>query len=103
MLSNLSKIIPLLDDPKDFVRIAAVEMVSKATDDKEIQLALLKTAVADRTALAPNSVRNAIQTSLLKSEAAVSKTPFQAGYRRDTRRTSPLQPHPRRNRRRPAS
>ncbi len=77
-LSNLAKITPLLNDPMDFVRITAVETISKASSDAEIQLALLETAVADRTALAPNSVRNAIQGSLLKSEAAVSKTPFQA-------------------------
>lgn len=77
-LSNLSKITPLLNDPKDFVRITAVETISKASNDAEIQLALLETAVADRTALAPNSVRNAIQTSLSKSEAVVSRTPFQA-------------------------
>jgi hypothetical protein len=80
MLSNLSKVIPLLDDPMDFVRIAAVAMVSKATDDQDAQLALLKTAVADRTALAPNSVRNALQASLLKSETALAKTPFQSGH-----------------------
>jgi hypothetical protein len=78
MLSNLAKVTPLLNDPKDFVRITAVDCISKASSDAEIQLALLKTAVADRAALAPNSVRNAIQNSLLKSEAAVSKTPFQA-------------------------
>jgi hypothetical protein len=78
MLSNLAKVTPLLNDPKDFVRIAAVRMVSKASADHDTQLALLQTAVSDRTALAPNSVRNAIQASLLKSEAAVSKTPFQA-------------------------
>ena len=76
-LSNLAKITPLLNDPEDFVRITAVQTISKASNDEEIQLALLQTAVADRTALAPNSVRNAIQSSLLKSEAAVSKTPFQ--------------------------
>jgi hypothetical protein len=77
VLSNLAKITPLLNDPKDFVRITAVDTISKASSDAEIQLALLETAVADRTALAPNSVRNAIQSSLLKSEAAVSKTPYQ--------------------------
>lgn len=79
MLSNLSKIVPLLGDPMDFVRIAAVEVVSKATDNKETQVALLKTTVADGTAIAPNSVRNAIQTSLFGSKAAVSQSPFQAG------------------------
>jgi Family of unknown function (DUF6288)/HEAT repeats len=77
-LSNLAKITPLLNDPKDFVRITAVDTISKASTDAEIQLALLQTAVAERTAQAPNSVRNAVQGSLLKSEAAVSKTPFQA-------------------------
>ena len=78
VLSNLAKITPLLIDPKDFVRITAVDTISKASSDAEIQLALLETAVADRTALAPNSVRNAIQSSLLKSEAAVSITPYKA-------------------------
>ena len=78
VLSNLAKITPLLNDPKDFVRITAVDTISKASSDAEIQLALLQAAVAERTALAPNSVRNAIQTSLSKSETAVSKTPFQA-------------------------
>ncbi len=76
-LSNLAKITPLLNDPKDFVRITAVDTISKASSDAETQLALLQTAVAERTALAPNSVRNAIQNSLLKSEAAISKNPFQ--------------------------
>jgi hypothetical protein len=79
MLSNLSKVTPLLSDPADFVRIAAVKMVSKAAADHETQLALLETAVAERTALAPNSVRNALQESLLKSETALGKIPFQAG------------------------
>ena len=79
VLSNLAKITPLLNDPKDFVRITAVQTISKASNDEEIQLALLQSAVADRTALAPNSVRNAVQSSLLKSEAAVSKTPVQSG------------------------
>jgi hypothetical protein len=78
VLSNLARITPLLSDPKDFVRITAIHTISKASNDAQIQLALLETAVTDRTALAPNSVRNAIQNSLLKSEAAISKTPFQS-------------------------
>ncbi|MFM2171430.1 MAG: hypothetical protein RI957_1659 [Verrucomicrobiota bacterium] len=78
-LSNLTKITPLLSDPKDFVRITAVETISKVQTGEEVQVAILKTAVDDRTALAPNSVRNAVQSSLLKSEAAVSKTPYQSG------------------------
>jgi Family of unknown function (DUF6288)/HEAT repeats len=82
-LSNLTKITPLLNDPQDFVRIAAVETISQASKDAETQLALLQTAVAERTALAPNSVRNAIQSSLKNSEAAISKTPYQANIDED--------------------
>jgi len=80
VLSNLSKIIAMLEAPEDFVRITAVEVVSKATDNKDVQLALLKTTVAERTAIAPNSVRNAVQNSLIASKVAVSNTPFQAGF-----------------------
>lgn len=79
LLSNLSKVIPLLDDPMDFVRIAAVKSVSKASGDMNAQTALLKTAVADRTALAPNSVRNALQAGLLKPENALANSPFRSG------------------------
>ncbi len=80
ILSNLSRIIPLLNDPMDFVRIATVKVVSKATDDKEVQLAILKTTVADRTAIAPNSVRNAVQNSFIASKLGLSQSPFQAGF-----------------------
>ncbi len=79
ILSNLAKVIPLLSDPADFVRIVAVRVVAKASVDHDSQLALLKTAVDAPTAIAPNSVRNALQESLLKSESALGKTPFQAG------------------------
>ncbi len=80
VLSNLSKIVPLLEAREDFVRITAVEVVSKATDNKDVQLGLLKASVADRTAISPNSVRNAVQNSLSTSKVAVSNTPFQAGF-----------------------
>ena len=83
MLSNLSKIIPLLEDPMDFVRIAAVKLVSKATDNQEAQLALLKTAVSERTALAPNSVRNALQANLFETKLPLTNTPFQSGFDED--------------------
>jgi len=80
VLSNLSKFIPMLDAPEDFVRITAVEVVTKATDNKDVQLALLKTTVADRKAIAPNSVRNAVQSRLFGSKAAVSQAPFKSGF-----------------------
>jgi hypothetical protein len=82
MLSNLSKIIPMLDDPKDFVRITAIELVSKATDNKEAQLAILKTTVADQYTEAPNSVRNSVQSNLFSSKvkSTISDSPFKAGF-----------------------
>ncbi|MFN6270166.1 MAG: DUF6288 domain-containing protein, partial [Akkermansiaceae bacterium] len=82
MLSNLSKIVPMLDDPKDFVRITAIELVSKATDDKEAQLAILKTTVAEQHTEAPNSVRNSVQSNLFSSKvkSAISDSPFKAGF-----------------------
>lgn len=82
MLSNLSKIVPLIDDPKDFVRITAIELVSKSTEDKEVQLALLKTTVADQYTEPPNSVRNSVQSNLFSSKvnASISDNPFKAGF-----------------------
>lgn len=80
VLSNLSGLIPLLNDPEDFVRIGAVNAVSKATDNKDVQLALLKTAVSKRTAEAPNSVRNAIQNSILGSKTVLSESPFKSQF-----------------------
>jgi HEAT repeat protein len=80
MLSNLSGIVPLLEDPKDFVRIAAINLVSKATDDKDVQLALLKTTVANQDAQAPNSVRNSIQSKLFGPKTPIGDSPFKAGF-----------------------
>ncbi len=82
MLSNLSKIVPLLDDPMDFVRITAIELVSKATDNKEAQLAILKTTVANQSTEPPNSVRNSVQSNLFSSKvkSAISDSPFKAGF-----------------------
>lgn len=79
MLSNLSKILPLLDSTADFVRIAAIDMVSKATNDKDVQLALLKTTVAKQEAQAPNSVRNSIQAKLFKPKTPIGDSPFKLG------------------------
>lgn len=82
MLSNLSKIVPMLDDPKDFVRITAIELVSKASEDKDAQLAILKTTVAEQHTEPPNSVRNSVQSNLFSSKvkSAISDSPFKAGF-----------------------
>ncbi|MCE9520152.1 MAG: DUF6288 domain-containing protein [Verrucomicrobia bacterium] len=80
VLGNLSKITKLLEDPKDFVRIAAVNVVSKSTENEEIQLAMLKATVADPQAAPPNSVRNATQTALFAKNSKLADSPFEAGF-----------------------
>lgn len=80
MLSNLSKILPLLDSTADFVRIAAIELASKATNDKDVQLALLKTTVAKQDVQAPNSVRNSIQSRIFAPKAPIGDSTFKLGF-----------------------
>ncbi|MCB1129427.1 MAG: HEAT repeat domain-containing protein, partial [Verrucomicrobiae bacterium] len=80
VLQHLSRIVPLLQDPQDFVRIAAVEVIAKVTDDAESQLAMLKATVVAPVAVAPNSVRNATQGVLFGKDHALARTPFEAGF-----------------------
>lgn len=80
VLANLSTIVKLLQDPEDFVRITAIAAVSRAATDAETQQALLVATVAPPTAVAPNSVRNAIQTPLFGGDTLLAKKPFAAGF-----------------------
>jgi HEAT repeat protein len=80
VLANLSKITKLLQDPNDFVRITAVAAVSRAAADAETQQAMLAAAVAPPKAVAPNSVRNAIQNPLFGVDTPLAKAPFAAGF-----------------------
>ncbi len=83
VLENLSSVTKLLDDPKDFVRISAVNVISKSTDDEQAQLAMLKAAADQPNALAPNSVRNAAQVPLFGNDSPLAKSPFEAGLDED--------------------
>ncbi len=80
VLANLSKVTKLLDDPKDFVRVTAVNVISKSSDDKETQLAILKATVAEPQLASPNSVRNASQTALFAKATQLGEKPFEAGF-----------------------
>jgi len=80
VLANLSKITKLLADPTDFVRITAVAAVSRAATDAETQQAMLAATVDPPKAVAPNSVRNAVQTPLFGGDTPLAKTPFVAGF-----------------------
>lgn len=83
IMENLSGITKLLDDPKDFVRISAVRVISKGTDNAQTQLAMLKASTEPPTALAPNSVRNAAQVPLFGDNSGLAKSPFEAGFDED--------------------
>ena len=80
VLANLSKITKLLADPNDFVRITAVAAISRAATDAETQQAMLAATLAPPKVVAPNSVRNAIQTPLFGVDTPLAKTPFAAGF-----------------------
>jgi len=83
VLSNLSKITALLNDPKDFIRISAAKVVSKATDDEAVQLAMLKATVEEPGAIAPNAVRNTTQDTLFGKDTPLANDPFHAGFDED--------------------
>lgn len=83
VLSNLSSLTKLLDDPKDFVRISAVNVISKSTETEETQLAMLEATAGPEQAVAPNSVRNATQVPLFGDDSPLAKSPFEAGFDED--------------------
>lgn len=79
VLSNLTKIIPLLDDPKAFVRITAANAVKGGSDKKDVQMAILNSTLKNRDVAAPNSLGNAVQNILFTNETPLAKQPFRAG------------------------
>jgi hypothetical protein len=79
VLGALSQLIPLLDDPRDFVRITAVQVISKATENSDTQMAMLKATAAGQKTEAPNSFFNAIQDGLFGGKTELGKAPFAAG------------------------
>ena len=83
VLSNLSKVTTLLNDPKDFVRISAAKVISKATETEDTQLAMLKATVDKPDAVAPNAVRNTTQDTLFGKDTPLANDPFNAGFDKD--------------------
>jgi hypothetical protein len=83
VLSSLSPVTRLLDDPSEFVRITAIQVISKCTETEETQLAMLNATVADPTLLPPNSVRNSTQTALFAKDNGLANNPFEAGFEDD--------------------
>ncbi len=80
VLSSLSNVTRLLDDPNEFVRITAVNVISKCTDTGETQLAMLKATVADPKLMPPNAVRNFTQTALFAKDNGLANNPFDSGF-----------------------
>ncbi|MBT4665245.1 MAG: hypothetical protein HOB63_01895 [Opitutae bacterium] len=79
-LQNLSKIISLLEDPQDFVRISAIRLIDRTCETKETQQALLEASIAPVRALPPNSVRNTLQKPLFAKDSDLANTPFRSGF-----------------------
>lgn len=80
VLANLSTITNRLTDSHDFVRKTAVGVVEIAATKTDTQEALLAAAAAVPKAVAPNSVRNAIQVPLFAGDTPLAKSPFTAGF-----------------------
>ena len=80
VLQNLSKLTPLLSDSKDFVQITAVKVISKATDAKDTQLAMLNATLEEPQTLSPNGVRNVTQYALFGKNNVLSNTPFESDF-----------------------
>jgi len=81
-LQYLSKLARLLKDPKEFVRMQAVQAISKASTSHETQLALLKATVDEpqQMSMPPNNVRTYTQSPLFKTTSKLAESPFQAGF-----------------------
>ncbi len=84
VLSNLSKLTPLIQDPKDFVRINAIKVISKYTNNEKTQLAMLKATIDEPKAIAPNSVRNTVQSALFSKDNPLANNPFESGFDQET-------------------
>ncbi len=79
VLENLTKIIPLLDDPHDFVRIRAIRVLDHATTQKDVQVAMLNAMKRPGDTLEPNSLGNTAQSILFGSDTDLANSPFTAG------------------------
>lgn len=80
VLSKLSLLSKLIEDPKDLVRITAVKVISKVTSTDDTQLAMLNATVAEPDLVAPNSVRNATQIALFAKASKLGDKPFESGF-----------------------
>lgn len=80
VIENLSKFTKLLDDPKEFVRITAIRVISQSTDDEKANLAMLNATVAEPKLVSPNSVRNTTQSAMFAKATKLGQSPFNAGF-----------------------
>jgi hypothetical protein len=93
VLENLSKVVPLLKDDAEFVRMSVVNTIARATmpGDKQREVLLLKAAAEDYAGMTMDNgnVRNAVKgiffkhhrdSSAYKGAAKLGTEPFQAGY-----------------------
>ena len=80
VLGALSAVIKRIEDSEDFVSIMAIRVVSKASTDKDAQLAMLRATVKEPEAIAPNSVRNVTPSPLFERDHPLAISPFDSGF-----------------------
>jgi HEAT repeat protein len=92
VLAHLSKVIAMLNDDAEFVRMTAAKTIGAATDpgDKTREVELLKAAAEEYAGMTADNgnVRNAVKGVILPRkrrgdtgpETLLTSTPFQAGY-----------------------
>ena len=90
ILSNLSKVTPLLTDQPDFVQITASRTIAKGGQqkdkkaplsiDRESQLAMLKATIEEEQTSEPNHLGNHTQGILFGSQGPLGNKPFDSGH-----------------------
>ena len=79
-VQHLSKLIPLLRDDEEFVRMRAAEAIARASDDTKAQVALLEATVDGSVeTMSPNSLQSTTQGLVFSGDSKLAQTPFESG------------------------
>ena len=81
ILSNLSKVLPLLTDQPDFVQITASNTIHKCGQkDQQAELAMMKATIEEQQTSEPNNLGNHTQGILFSGDSTLAKKPFESGH-----------------------
>lgn len=84
VLTNLTKLIPLLNDDHEVVRISAAKAISLGSHKEDARTAMLEAAAAPPKAAAPNSLRNFLQAALFAADTPLANRPFESEADQET-------------------